>query len=438
MRLPTGNPQRLILFQLGSTVARQTNTIIGQTVSQLNTHIITGVTELSEIAAQWDALWQISPTCQPTTRAALVQHWCKSFANSENFSAITVRDDHKLLAALPLVPNNLMGIFPAYSLPTNCWCNAGDLLIAPTADPVAICNCLIRGLGSLDRPFIVFDEVEINSDRWQAFVTALRSMGKQHRITTGTTAGVVNILHDWPAYQKSWSSNHRHAVKKSIRRLEGEGKLAVERIQHPTSDLDCLLKECFAIEDRGWKGAEGTSVLKTTGMLDFMQKEAALVAAAGSLDLWLLRLDGRLIAFEYCHFSKGTCFSHKISFDPAFKKFGPGRILRYFQLESLHQDQQAKKLDMLGHLCNSKAKWATSSYTTGRIMAAVGRSYSGLVVQGIKTSAPVVQGLRRAKNVQGAKPELGAKRLFEFAKCIDQGPPESDASGLAADGSTRA
>ena len=126
----------------------------------------------------------------------------------------------------------------------------------------------------------------------------------------------------------------------------------------------------------------------------------------GLLDLWLLKLDGKTIAFEYCHFAKGVCLSHKISFDPNWERFSPGRLLRYFQLQQYHDDPTCRELDTLGVLCEAKAKWITRRYRCSRLYLAVGRGLPSWTIAGWK-------GLRAIRKLRGTDaplvpPKLGA------------------------------
>ena len=132
------------------------------------------------------------------------------------------------------------------------------------------------------------------------------------------------------------------------------------------------------------------------------------------LDLWLLKLDGQIVAFEYCHLAKSTCFSHKISFDPAWDRFSPGRLLRYYQLEQYHRDRSVGELDTLGVLCQAKAKWTTRSYTCGRILVATGGRCSNCLLRLAKGCRRLYRDLRRVP--AGAEPiEPGAARYLELA-----------------------
>ena len=107
-------------------------------------------------------------------------------------------------------------------------------------------------------------------------------------------------------------------------------------------------------------------------MLDYFVEEATNLYNSGMLDLWLLKLDGRVIAFEYCAVAKGVVFSNKISFDPEYSKYSPGNVLRFHQHEFYQQDQQTRLFDMMGITCKNKAKWATRTYETSNLVVSNG------------------------------------------------------------------
>jgi CelD/BcsL family acetyltransferase involved in cellulose biosynthesis len=382
-------------------------------MSSLHTRIIQGLDGLSAHADQWNALWQRSETLQPMVTAELIDLWCKSFAQETTFLAIVVESAGEFIAALPLLTRRQLGVFSSLEFPTNCWSNAGDLLLDASCDRSRACHALLAGLGQLDHQFVVFDEINIESARWLSFLSALEDKNREYGISKSYTVGITNILHDWQRYQASWSSNHRRALKKSMRRIEAKGEVKAERISEHTDELAPILRQCFEIEDRGWKGETGGSVLKTPGMLDFMIQEATLVAKKGMLDLWLLKFDNRIIAFNYCHYAKGTCLAHKISFDPEFSDFGPGRLLRLFQLEEMHNDPQALVFDSFGMMCQANASWSTATYTMGKLMAATGSAYSGQLLKAMKLAQPLFKRLKSDHVTLAEAPQVGASRYLE-------------------------
>ncbi len=316
---------------------------------------------------------------------------------------------------MPLIRESRGGILTIYRLPSNGSVRSGDLLLDPTADVEGAVDAIASQLTALGGTLASFDQIDIHSDRWQRMVGRLRERGHQLHVGKGHAVGVVDILHDWDAYTRSWSRNHRSALKRTRKKFEASGDVQVTRLRDPSDQLlHETLEACFAIEDQSWKGDSGTSILKTPGMRDYYHREARMVRDSGTLELWLLKLDEQIIAFDYSHLSKGTCFSHKISFDPAWERFSPGRLLQYYQLEHYHQDPQVNQLDTLGVLCQAKARWTTRSYTSGRVIASIGGPCSHWLLKGLKASRRLYKQLRR----EPTHPEPiapGAARYLDLA-----------------------
>jgi len=132
-----------------------------------------------------------------------------------------------------------------------------------------LCEHLVDGLENESWSLIKFEDVAIESTRWQSFSRALKTKGHLIRESSACPIAVTDVLQDWSAYQASWSGNHRSAVKKGIKRLNELGDIEIERFhQHHVGDLNRVLTECFELENRTWKGEAGTSVLKSD-MLDY-------------------------------------------------------------------------------------------------------------------------------------------------------------------------
>jgi CelD/BcsL family acetyltransferase involved in cellulose biosynthesis len=367
--------------------------------------------QITEHARAWDELWQRSPSRLPCQQAAGIRLWCDRFAPETELIALTVQQGSQWLAALPLLCRR-KGPFRWYQLPNDCTVASGDLLVDPTHRQAAI-ECLADGLASMPRSIVALEGIEIETPRWQQLIAALQSRGVTMHQSRGHDVGVVDVLHDWDAYEQSWSRNHRSALKRSLKKLNSEGNVVVRRVRTaPDDELETMLETCFAIENRSWKGTDGTSILQSPGLRDYYHREAKLMRQWGMLDLWLLEVNGETIAFEYCHFAKGVCLSHKISFDPQWDRFSPGRLLRYFQLQQYHDDPSCRELDTLGVLCEAKAKWITRRYRSARLYVGVGGGWPSLGIAGWKTLREI-----RNRRQRPVEPEIkaGAERYPELA-----------------------
>lgn len=385
------------------------------------------ITRLDEFAARgelWNDLWSRSDVTLPTITAEGIAAWCRAFAPDSPFLAVVLEQEDRWIAGLPLVGENRFGLPFRWRLPSNCWSAAGDLLLDPRCDHANVCRRIVDALEVSRYPLLDFELIERRAARWRAFRDELAARSRTTHESDSYHVGVVDILHDWDAYTRSWSANHRQAVRKSKRQLEARGDLRVERIRDDSPRLRSVLRACFEVEDSGWKGEQGSSVLKTPGMFEFILDEARTMAASGMLDLWVLRFEGEIIAFEYCYQAKGICFSHKISFDPRWSKQGPGRLLRYFQLEALHRDPEMRLLDTLGILCPAKAKWSTRNYTLGRLVADNGSNCGRWVVRCGSRAKRVLKRRRENSTDLAEPPKLGAAAALERA----ERPPAKDSA----------
>jgi CelD/BcsL family acetyltransferase involved in cellulose biosynthesis len=166
-----------------------------------------------------------------------------------------------------------------------------------------------------------------------------------------------------------------------LRRLAQQGPVEFQiRGQLSPEEVEPWLLRGFEVEDRGWKGAAGTSVLRTPGMFDFFLRQARWLAAWGQLELASLDCGGRPIAFCFGASAKGVFHSCKIGYDPAFAELSPGLLLQYHVLEHLHADGQRRAIDYLGPITEYHLHWKPDTYTVGRLAVAPGRPLGRLAL----------------------------------------------------------
>lgn len=132
--------------------------------------------------------------------------------------------------------------------------------------------------------------------------------------------------------QARLSKNLVQTTSRKKRQLARMGELAFDAIG-AQADLDAVLDECFALEAATWKGANASAIASNRRTLGFYGDLARQAHAAGALGLYTLRLDRRVIAFEYCLRRDGIIYLLKLSFDPDLSKQSPGNVLRMGILE---------------------------------------------------------------------------------------------------------
>lgn len=175
-------------------------------------------------------------------------------------------------------------------------------------------------------------------------------------------APYVNTDGGWDAYESGLRRKFRSELRRRRRRLEEEGQLTLE-VYEGTQKLSELLEDGFRIEGSGWKEAEGTSINSQPSTRRFYTEVARWAAERGWLRLAFLRLDGRVLAFDYCLEHNDIHYLLKTGYDPTYRRFAPGMIIRYLMLARAFSSQTSI-YNFLGEYYGWKREWTSAQQAT--------------------------------------------------------------------------
>ena len=336
----------------------------------LETLLIDNLVEFRQLAPAWDDLWLRSDITRPSARAELIAQCVEAYAPKSDFRVLIVQRNGKMLAGLILVAKCLYGLISAGTLPRTKWATYGTLLLDSDCDPTEVLVALSLGIRRLPWRIIVLDQVNIDRPCWselrQVAAGALRLFVD---IVPCAEIGWIDIPRDWQAFEQTWSKNHRRNQQRTLRRLRERGEVQFRfEVNLDPAEVAAQLDCAFAIEDLGWKGAEGTSVLRTTGMRNFYVRQAEQLARWGQLLVAFLEIDGRPIAFDFGWLSKGVFHSRKIGYDPDYSACSPGHLLLQYQLQWCCERGDVRAIDCMGPLTDAIRLWRSSSYRLGRVV----------------------------------------------------------------------
>ncbi len=155
----------------------------------------------------------------------------------------------------------------------------------------------------------------------------------QYRVLTESiqAAPYIAIDRTWEEYESGLRRKFRSELRRRRRRLEEEGQITLE-VFDGTESLDELLEEGLRVEGLGWKGAYGTSINSSSATRRFYAEVAQWATEHGWLRLAFLRLNGQALAFDYCLEHNKIHYLLKTGYDPAYRNFAPGMIIRYLML----------------------------------------------------------------------------------------------------------
>lgn len=371
----------------------------------LKPELISSLAELRAAAPKWDDLWLRSNAAWPTLQADALALWSEQFSDLHGFQAVTIQDGDSLIAALPLVHHRLGGLLPMACLTGNAWWPAGDLLVDESSDLPHVLDLLVEALRKHARPLFWCDAIRMSTVRWQALVAALDRAELSYNVYQRGVVGLVDLPGRWEGYLSTRSRNLRRQIRVAEKRSAHAGALELRLIADPgQEELVELLQRGFEVEDRSWKGASGSSVLRSPVMYDYFLRQARLLAERGELILAYLNLGNETIAFEYGLFGKGVYCSLKVGYDERYAELSPGQLLRAKMLEQFCAAGWVRTIDFLGPLVDATARWTTRTHDVSRLVIAT--NATGRMILAARSSAQAVKRyLRRPSAAQLAAAE---------------------------------
>jgi CelD/BcsL family acetyltransferase involved in cellulose biosynthesis len=132
-------------------------------------------------------------------------------------------------------------------------------------------------------------------------------------------------------FEAAVRSKKRKELRRQKNRLSEEGVLTFVRYAEDEG-LEDWTAEFLALEQRGWKGANGSALGCAPATRNLFVEVLKGAAFAGKLERLELRLDGRPLAMLVNFMCAPGSFSFKTAFDEDYARFSPGVLL---QIENL-------------------------------------------------------------------------------------------------------
>jgi CelD/BcsL family acetyltransferase involved in cellulose biosynthesis len=306
---------------------------------------------------EWNALGEAVGT-RLFDRHECIRAWIENFAPTARLVVLTARDPAgRLVAALPLLAElGLVCGLPTRQLvaTANTHSCRFDML---AEDPRAAGRAFLAYLiGKPGWELLRMLDVPEGGNAWHVYHAAVER-GLPVGAWESQRSPFLTFPPSYDAVLAGKSPLFRANLRRRRRQLERLGTLRVERVTD-AANLRERLEEGFALEQRGWKGIEGTAIAQDPRALGFYTALAQEAARRGYLSLFFLRLDGKPIAFHYGLVHGGIYYVPKLAYDESLKGCSPGLVL----LEEAIRDGIARGLvgyDFLGAQAEWKMRWSS-------------------------------------------------------------------------------
>jgi CelD/BcsL family acetyltransferase involved in cellulose biosynthesis len=199
---------------------------------------------------------------------------------------------------------------------------------------------------------------------------ALRAAGLAAPQQPLMQAAQIELSNGWDVYWSSREPDWRREVERSRRRISERGNLEYVRYRPAGAfggDRDPrwdLYDACEEIARRSWQGSstDGTT-LSHESVRAYLRDAHESAAAAGGVDLNLLRIDGQPAAFAYNYHFAGQVYGLRAGFDPAAAPSGSGTVLLRLMVEdSFYRGDE--RIDLGPDSLDYKRRWATRIQTS--------------------------------------------------------------------------
>jgi CelD/BcsL family acetyltransferase involved in cellulose biosynthesis len=279
--------------------------------------IVASVEAFEPLRAEWNRI--ALPARNPFLTHEWQLAWWRAFGG-DRVRALLLRDgEDQLLAGACIVSSSRRGIESAANDYSDDW----DVVAADPPSRAAIW----REIASLRGRTLTFEGVPGASEAAEAR-DALADAGYRVSMVEQQQSPYLALPDSWDQLLAGLSRNHRSQIRRQWKRLGEEGELRVTTRRGVEPELSSDLDRFFALEASGWKGEAGTAILDDPAAKVLYSEFAQVAAEQGRLRLYLLELDGELIAADYSCVIGDAAFLIKTCFDERHSKLAPGAVLR--------------------------------------------------------------------------------------------------------------
>jgi CelD/BcsL family acetyltransferase involved in cellulose biosynthesis len=315
---------------------------------------------IETLTPAWDEL--VRTLGLPFVSGAL---WLRCFWNAfgekdKELAVLAARRDGRVVAIVPLLQDKRL--LRTWSPVANF--HSPSLVFAAESPPAgaaaAVLEQLLQSGDVLD-----IGPVPPGDSFCEALRDAARSLGLPVVEDTAENDAILELRGPWEQFRRSLSRNLEQSTARHHRQLQKFGVLAFDEVTGGAR-LAAVLEECFQLEAAGWKATHGSPILARQDTLRFYTDLAHQAADAGALAVYVLRLDGKLIAFEYCLRAGRRIDMLKISYAPDLGRYSPGNVLRQMVLKT-EIERGTITIYHMGHASDWKLRWANRVDPTVRL-----------------------------------------------------------------------
>ncbi len=203
-------------------------------------------------------------------------------------------------------------------------------------NPTATLTLAMQHIHNTPRDWDLLDLRWVNRDEHDHLRTpwAMQHAGYVVRESTWKTTAVIDMTEDWHGYWESRSSKLRNNMVRDERHLSEMGTVELERDR--PSGTACgdddprwdLYDTCCEIARESWQGtSDSGTTLSHDSVCNFFRQAHAMAVKNGMVDLNLLRVNGKAVAYAYNYVTAGHLTGVRRGYLPQYASCGVGNVI---------------------------------------------------------------------------------------------------------------
>lgn len=322
--------------------------------------ILYGTESLRALEPAWDALWA-SGDHEPSISFEWVDALLDThLGEDDEILTVVVKEAGRCVAIVPVMmrPEKIAGALAVTTVSpvAELYPTRSDIL-GDRGRPEVIA-AMWHALEALPRPWQMFRlrRVLESSPLARGISGFVETSGRQHRIRREYASYEISLENGFAAYLESRSAKFRNHLRRRARQLEAAGSIEIRRVGKDL-ELEAGYRDLLAVEERSWKHAHGTAITVIPRQREFYRRLCAGALRRNRLQLALMYLDRRPIAFNLGYERAGRYHYLKSSYDASMRELGAATVFRAKLLEMLAAEG-VRFVDFPGEPYQWEAQWA--------------------------------------------------------------------------------
>ncbi len=330
--------------------------------------LITSDEEFRSIKRAWDCILHQLHNTNIFVSFEWMWTWWRCLKKGKQLLLILVSDGAETVAIAPLMRDKrripftpitfkelrFISTVPAAYSPSS-FAGTLDVLIRPGYESAreALARYVLTEVG--DFACLRLHPVPVDSHTSSVFLRVAQDLGLKANVGKVFDNACLPVTGDWESYYKQRKKKERWRLRRLEQKLGENYQVDCEEF----TDLDRIEEAAGSIlevEARSWKAVQGVPI-NDPQYNNFYFELAKILSRAGWLRLFVLKADGKPIAYQYYVHYQGSVTALKTSYDRSFDQFAPGKVLIPLALERFFRDG-VSQVDLLWGNLDFKRKWA--------------------------------------------------------------------------------